>query len=78
VVAGLGAVGCLPSQLNRYNSNGSCIDFLNDMARNYNEAVRVRVQDLNNQLPNSTFLFNNIYMPLYEAFHNPAAYGKPN
>lgn len=75
VVAGLGALGCLPSQLNRYNSNGSCIDFLNDMAQNYNEALRVRVQDLNNQLPNSTFLFNNLYTPLYEAFHNPAAYG---
>ncbi|KAH9299956.1 hypothetical protein KI387_011539 [Taxus chinensis] len=75
VVAGLGAVGCIPSQLNRYNSNGSCIGFLNKIARDYNRVLRVKLRELNNQLPNSTILFNNMYIPLNEAFHNPETFG---
>ncbi|GLJ29345.1 hypothetical protein SUGI_0578740 [Cryptomeria japonica] len=75
VVAGLSAIGCIPSQLNKYNSNGSCIDFLNKVAIDYNKVLRLKLRELNNQLPDSTILFNNMYIPLYDAFHNPAAFG---
>lgn len=76
-VAGLGALGCSPSQLRTYNStDGSCIVFLNDLCKDFNDQLRPALLALpTTKLPGTVFLFNDLYVVLLEAVRNPSAFG---
>jgi hypothetical protein len=75
-VAGLGALGCCPSQLRAYRSqNGSCISWLNDLALDFNEHLRPALFALADSLPNSTFAYQNLFTPFLDAVRDPASFG---
>ncbi|KAH7287523.1 hypothetical protein KP509_32G059900 [Ceratopteris richardii] len=75
-LTGLPAFGCAPSQLRAYKSvNGTCIAWLNDLARDYNDHLRPRLLGLVDELPDSGFAFQNTYEALETVLRDPAAYG---
>lgn len=75
-VAGLGAVGCCPSQMRAHKSiNGTCVDSLNDLAMDFNDHLRPQLLALSDSLPSTTFAFQNLLTPLLEVKANPTAYG---
>ena len=76
-VAGLGALGCCPSQLRGYKSeNGTCIGWLNDLAMDFNDHLRPQLFNLADTLPNATFAYQNLFTPFLDAVNNPARFGK--
>ncbi|CAJ2638441.1 unnamed protein product [Trifolium pratense] len=56
VIAGLGLLGCIPSILAQSNS-GSCSDEVNMLVQPFNENVKTMLSNLNNNLPDSRFIF---------------------
>lgn len=73
-VAGLPPLGCCPSQLLEYRSNGSCIKFLNDVSADFNDHLISKLLALNDKLPNASIVYNNIYTPIIDAVENPYAF----
>lgn len=75
-VAGLGPLGCIPSQLVRQKSvNGECSDYVNKICADYNLGLIQVLQRLNSQLPGAKFLYADNYYPTLEYRTNPSQYG---
>ena len=71
----LGPVGCIPSQLAARSINGECIDFENNLTKNYNEGLKQVLSQLNSQFGDSKFVYVNTYDPIYDYSNNPTKYG---
>ncbi|KAH9572688.1 hypothetical protein CY35_02G164700 [Sphagnum magellanicum] len=75
-IASLGPMGCAPFALHRYNSTDSqCIEFLNDLVKDFNTALHINIVRLNEIFPDATILYMNIYDIVYNLTQNPQAYG---
>ncbi|KAJ4950964.1 hypothetical protein NE237_027796 [Protea cynaroides] len=70
-LAGLGPLGCIPSQLAR----GRCVKSVNDMVEMFNERLRLVVDQLNANHPGSIFVYGNTYGILGDILNNQASYG---
>ncbi|XP_043722125.1 GDSL esterase/lipase At1g71250-like [Telopea speciosissima] len=69
-LAGLGPIGCSPSQ-----ARGQCATGVNDMMGLFNERLRSLVDLLNANHPGSIFAYGNTYGVFGDILNNPAAYG---
>lgn len=69
-------MGCIPSLLFQRNSDGTCIDSINQLIVDFNAAVHALVNDLTSQLLGSTFLYANVYDFLINIVNNPGRFGK--
>ncbi|ONK79376.1 uncharacterized protein A4U43_C01F5730 [Asparagus officinalis] len=76
VVVGLGPLGCIPSQLNQHNStDGRCIERVNKVVSAFNQRLLPLTVKLNNSLPGSFFVYQNIYVSFYDLIQNSSKYG---
>ncbi|KAG0560376.1 hypothetical protein KC19_10G176300 [Ceratodon purpureus] len=75
-VAGLAPLGCCPSQITKYNlTSGGCVEFLNDVSKQYNTALKKMLSELRAELKDLHLVYSNLYDPLLEAINNPAKFG---
>jgi hypothetical protein len=77
-IAGLGPLGCIPSQLNKNKvADGRCIEELQQIAVSFNAGLKSMTEELNRELlePKATFLFIDSYGIAMEFINNPEAYG---
>lgn len=76
LVTGMGPLGCIPMQLNLRNStDGSCIEALQQMAVNYNTALKPMLKELNAEFPDAVFAYVNVFDMNMQYINNPTAYG---
>ncbi|KAJ4962514.1 hypothetical protein NE237_022453 [Protea cynaroides] len=76
VVFGLPPIGCVPSQ--RTIAGGTtriCVEKYNDAAMLFNSKLSSQLTLLNNTLPQSTFLYVDIYKPALDLIQSPYKYG---
>ena len=79
-IAGLGPLGCIPSQLNKNKNklaNGQCIEALQEIAVSFNAQLKSMTEELNRELmqPKATFLFIDSFHVAMEFINNPGTYG---
>ncbi|KAH7292433.1 hypothetical protein KP509_29G067800 [Ceratopteris richardii] len=73
---GLSGVGCCPSQMRAYKAvNGTCVQWLNDLSRDFNMNLMPRLLSLPNSLPGTKFAFQDGQEVLLTIRRNAAAYG---
>ncbi|KAJ9563139.1 hypothetical protein OSB04_008299 [Centaurea solstitialis] len=61
VVFGLGPVGCTPTEISIFGTNGSpCVESINDAVRQFNNKLRPLIDELNHDNPNAKFTFINL------------------
>ncbi|MCO5591698.1 hypothetical protein L7F22_045689 [Adiantum nelumboides] len=76
MVAGLGAIGCCPSQRREYKvTNGTCVGWLNDLGKDFNDHLRSQVVALIGALPGADFAFQDANAAILNAYNNPSAFG---
>ncbi|XP_068636387.1 GDSL esterase/lipase 7 [Aristolochia californica] len=75
VLVGIGALGCIPSQLAMVNGNDSCVERVNYIVSAFNERLQQLVPSLNSTLPGSYFVFHDVYSVFSDIVHNPSKYG---
>lgn len=75
VVAGLPALGCCPSQVMEFETNGSCVEHINEVARDYNEKLLPQILALNDKLWNASIAYIDIYTLILNAAQNPTDFG---
>lgn len=79
VYGGVGAIGCSPSQRSKKNNTGGCVDVENDLALNFNVAIKSLLQDLiPASLPGLKYALCNTYGVISNYIHNPTSYGFKN
>ncbi|CAM8980047.1 unnamed protein product [Rhodiola kirilowii] len=77
MVFGLGPLGCIP--LRRVLSiSGECQYKANVLSQKFNEAGIKLLKNLSKQLPNSSFIFGNVYDIVYDMVSNPEKHGFNN
>ena len=59
-----------------YRSNGSCVDYINDVSKDYNEHLLPEILSLNEKIPNATIMYINIYTSILNAAQHPTQFGK--
>ncbi|CAM6097359.1 unnamed protein product [Calypogeia fissa] len=77
-VVTLPPIGCVPFQMQLYNSGGKCLEEFNNDATTTNAAIESLLGTLKPTLPDSTLIYLDAYTPLYNAVNNPAQYGIVN
>ena len=61
VVFGLGPIGCTPTEIARFGTNGKpCVDSINDVINLFNVRLKPLVNDLNNKFSDAKFTFINV------------------
>ncbi|MCO5557479.1 hypothetical protein L7F22_011044 [Adiantum nelumboides] len=75
VVAGLPALGCCPSQVMQFETNGSCVEHVNGVAKDYNQKLLPQVVALNDRLANATIAYIDVYSLILKAAQNPSEFG---
>ncbi|CAM6128227.1 unnamed protein product [Calypogeia fissa] len=80
---GIGAVtlppiGCVPFEMEIYNSHGKCIEDFNNVAMTFNAAVESLLGTLQPTLPGSTLIYLDSYTQVYNAIINPTQFGIVN
>ncbi|KAK6928036.1 GDSL lipase/esterase [Dillenia turbinata] len=75
VLVGVGALGCIPSQLSTVSSGNGCVDQVNALANSFNTRLIKLTNTLNASLPGSFFIYQNIYDLFYDMINNPSTYG---
>ncbi|PWA74415.1 SGNH hydrolase-type esterase domain-containing protein [Artemisia annua] len=61
VVFGLGRIGCSPAEISIFGTGGEpCVEFINDAAEQYNNNLKLIVDELNFQNPEAKFTFINV------------------
>lgn len=75
VVTDLGPLGCLPSQIVRNNTVGTCLDYINDYAKNYNAALKPMLNQLTSALPGSIFCYGEVNAAIQQFITNRPNYG---
>lgn len=61
VLGGLGQIGCTPSAIYAYGTNGSCAEELNYAAQLFNQQLISLVDQLNSNLTDAKFIYINNY-----------------
>ncbi|XAR56701.1 Triacylglycerol lipase, partial [Bertholletia excelsa] len=74
VIAGIGAVGCCPSQRNE-NKNGECDEEANNWATKYNEGLKAMLQGLKSELMDMDYSYVDTYSVFNSFIQSPATYG---
>ncbi|XP_058722058.1 GDSL esterase/lipase At1g71691 [Vicia villosa] len=74
VIAGLGLLGCTPSILSQ-SLSGSCSQEVNLLVQPFNENVKTMLGNLNNNLPDSKFIFIDSTRMFQEILSNARSYG---
>eukprot|EP01018_Ginkgo_biloba_P022952 Gb_30432 [translate_table: standard] len=75
VLSAVGPLGCIPSQLAMANTNGSCIDSINQQVVLFNAKLRSLVINLNANFPGAHFVYGDVYDAFADIINNPASYG---
>ncbi|WCJ22660.1 GDSL esterase/lipase At1g09390 [Euphorbia peplus] len=79
-----GPLGCLPRELSIYNQKNrefddiGCLKPLNDAAKEFNQQLQARTEELRVELEDSNIVYVDIYSIKYDLFANPATYGFEN
>ncbi|XP_057980798.1 GDSL esterase/lipase At5g55050 [Malania oleifera] len=74
VVAGIGMIGCCPSQRLK-NETGGCHEAENYLSLQYNQLLTSSLQQLKSELPDMKYTFFDTYAVLNNISQKPAAYG---
>jgi phospholipase/lecithinase/hemolysin len=74
-LVGLPPIGCVPFQMQLYNSGGKCIEEFNNDAMTANAATESLLQTLQPTLPGSALMYLDSYTQLYNAVINPTQFG---
>ncbi|KAI3441671.1 Lipase_GDSL domain-containing protein [Psidium guajava] len=74
VFAGLGPIGCCPSQRN-HNKTATCKEDTNSWARMYNAALLAMLKGLKSELKDISYSYLDTYTVLQNFIRNPSAYG---
>jgi len=75
MVFGLGPMGCIPLQ-RVLSTSGDCQDRTNKLAIRFNRASSKLIDELQKQLPNSSYRFGDAYDVVNDVISNPNKYGK--
>ncbi|MCO5553625.1 hypothetical protein L7F22_007150 [Adiantum nelumboides] len=75
VVTSIGPIGCIPAVVARRSKNGECVEFVNNLARNFNVQLKLLVSQLNAQLSGSNFFYAETFDSIFEYRNNPQKYG---
>ncbi|GLJ12089.1 hypothetical protein SUGI_0183980 [Cryptomeria japonica] len=77
LILDISAVGCTPSARLKYNStyNGGCAELGNQVAQEYNTAMKKLVDDLNGELEDVNIIILNSYDHLETMFYNGEDFG---
>ncbi|XP_058095355.1 GDSL esterase/lipase At1g71691-like [Magnolia sinica] len=76
LVAGLGPLGCIPSQIGSSSKNlSACVETTNEISSQYNAKLKMAIRELNDNLAGAHFLYWDIYTPTFEIIRNPTRYG---
>ncbi|KAJ0668708.1 putative triacylglycerol lipase [Helianthus annuus] len=59
-VFGLGMIGCAPALMDRFETDGHCVDWINDAVMLFNNRLKPLVDELNFVFPDAKFTFINI------------------
>ncbi|CAN6446748.1 unnamed protein product [Victoria cruziana] len=76
VVVNVGPLGCMPSQIARADTNGQCVDRVNQEVMAFNTQLFELVKKINSTLPGSIFVHYNVYDVFMDIADNPSKYGK--
>lgn len=76
VFMNVGPVGCLPYTIAMYpESNGTCVDEANQLAKLHNRALSLTLIKLQKKLGGLRFAIHNLFLSLTEIMKNPFDYG---
>ncbi|KAL2610115.1 hypothetical protein R1flu_028688 [Riccia fluitans] len=75
VIANIGPLGCIPSQLSQKSLDGSCVKIMNDYANSFNVRMEPMVFALQKELPGATLLIADSYSIVSSYVRNPQQYG---
>ncbi|XP_021739366.1 GDSL esterase/lipase 7-like [Chenopodium quinoa] len=73
-LVGSGPLGCIPSFLSKSRDN-SCVESVNNLMVTFNSRLIQMTNTLNQSLPGSYFVYQNIYDLFNDMTHNPSKYG---
>ncbi|XP_076927203.1 GDSL esterase/lipase At1g29670-like [Bidens hawaiensis] len=59
-VFGLGMIGCAPAEMDRSDTKGHCVDWINDAVMLFNDRLKPLVDELNGVFPDARFTFINL------------------
>ncbi|KAI3818683.1 hypothetical protein L1987_12498 [Smallanthus sonchifolius] len=59
-VFGLGMIGCAPAEMERFGTDGKCVDWINDAVMLFNDRLKPLVDELNICFPDARFTFINL------------------
>eukprot|EP00253_Pinus_taeda_P030182 PITA_30182 len=74
-VAAMGPLGCIPSQIAMSNSNGSCIDSVNQHAILFNSKLKYLLGTLSLNMPGAHFVYGDAYSAVKDMIDDPSSYG---
>ncbi|XP_002994082.2 GDSL esterase/lipase At1g71250 [Selaginella moellendorffii] len=75
VVASLGPLGCIPSQLAQKSSDGACVDSVNQLMLGFNLGLQDMLASLHSLLPGARIVYADTYTPVAAMVATPGAYG---
>ncbi|GLJ54165.1 hypothetical protein SUGI_1160760 [Cryptomeria japonica] len=75
LVSTVGPLGCIPQQLAMTNSNGHCVESINKLIEPFNDGLLSLINQLNNNLTGSHFVYQNTYTAVLDMINNPTEYG---
>lgn len=77
VVANVGPIGCIPYLRDVNSSSGNeCVALPNHLADLFNKPLKDLLQELNNSLEGSTFIYANLNRIVGDILHNFKSFGK--
>ncbi|KAK9167764.1 hypothetical protein Scep_002955 [Stephania cephalantha] len=74
IISGVGLMGCIPNFLAR-SPNSACSEDVNQLLLPFNANIKSMMNSLSTTLPNSKFIYIDIYRMFQDILANPGAYG---
>ncbi|KAJ3680535.1 hypothetical protein LUZ60_016813 [Juncus effusus] len=76
LIGGVGPLGCIPNQIgNSRGKSDKCVESTNNLASQFNTKLKTMLQDLNTNLPESHFLYWDVYNMSMDIINNYSQYG---
>ncbi|CAN6479222.1 unnamed protein product [Victoria cruziana] len=75
IVANIGPLGCIPSQLAVADTGGGCVERTNEAVSAFNKRLFELLQNINSTLPGSFFVHQDVYGIVSDMVANPQKYG---
>ncbi|KAG6494294.1 GDSL esterase/lipase 7-like [Zingiber officinale] len=75
LLAGLGPLGCIPSQLSMSGITSGCVNHVNELVIQFNQLLIPAMIRLNSTLPGSFFVHQNNYDTFFDMIQTPTKYG---